>query len=250
MRVVIGSARIDENGNITGGKIGDQTGKEVSTQNFYVHKKGWLILRPKVPQVALSIAKAMLEACNNNNIGYDQTNRDGIIKCLRKYGSIGSISEKTEADCSSTVRACCMQTGFDPGNFNTASEAKSLFATGQFLEPMEYSSKTKLYTGDVLVTKTKGHTVVLVEGYSRLKTTNSVKENIYPEPKRIIKRGCTGDDVKWVQYELVESGAVLSIDGEVGPITENAIKAFQKLCKLEIDGKAGPITIKALKNSK
>ena len=42
MAVIIGSARHDEHGNCySGGKAGDQTGQEVSTQKFYNHSKGW-----------------------------------------------------------------------------------------------------------------------------------------------------------------------------------------------------------------
>lgn len=41
MSLIVGSARIDENGHVQGGKPGDQTGKEVSTQVYYVHTKGW-----------------------------------------------------------------------------------------------------------------------------------------------------------------------------------------------------------------
>ena len=59
MKVVIGSARSDERGQYSGGKRGDQrqtkapdyTG-EVSLQNFYLHRKGWRILRPKYAHVA------------------------------------------------------------------------------------------------------------------------------------------------------------------------------------------------------
>lgn len=39
MTLIIGSARIDENGNLKNGKAGDQTGKEVCTQSYYMHKK-------------------------------------------------------------------------------------------------------------------------------------------------------------------------------------------------------------------
>ena len=46
MAVIIGSARHDEHGNCySGGKAGDQTGQEVSTQKFYNHSKGWYVLR-------------------------------------------------------------------------------------------------------------------------------------------------------------------------------------------------------------
>ena len=40
MAVKIGSARIDERGKISGGAAGNQTGKELSTQNWYLHSKG------------------------------------------------------------------------------------------------------------------------------------------------------------------------------------------------------------------
>ena len=61
MSLVVGSARIDENGHISGGKPGDQTGNEVSTQAYYVHSKGWYCLRPKNTTVANAIAEAMLQ---------------------------------------------------------------------------------------------------------------------------------------------------------------------------------------------
>ena len=53
----IGSARHDENGKLTGGRPGDQTGTEVSMQNFYVHKKGWYVLRPKTKDMADKLAE-------------------------------------------------------------------------------------------------------------------------------------------------------------------------------------------------
>jgi len=47
MSVKLGSARIDENGQAHGGAAGDQIGKEVSTQSWYAHSKGWVLLRAK-----------------------------------------------------------------------------------------------------------------------------------------------------------------------------------------------------------
>lgn len=166
--VIFGSARIDENSKISGGAVGDQTGNEVSTQPYYMHKKGWYVLRPKSDNVANILAIAMLQACNNNNIGYDQNNRDGVVKLVNKCGSLDNISEKTESDCSSLVRACCIQSGFDPGNFNTSSQASVLENSGQFNKRFELKSADELYVGDVLVTKTKGHTVIVVNGKDRV----------------------------------------------------------------------------------
>ena len=71
--------------------------------------------------------------------------------------------------------------------------------------------------------------------------------NPYSEPTRTLKKGLTGQDVKWLQYELVESGYKLTIDGDFGTKTHNALIAFQKSAKLVVDGKAGPATRKALK---
>lgn len=238
MGIMIGSARIDENGHISGGKAGDQTGKEISTQPFYIHKKGWYVLRPKSQDVAKSMGNAMLEACANNNIGYDQTNRYGIINMLKIYKTIKAIKEKTEADCSSTIRACCIQAGFDPGDFNTQNEVSVLSKTGKFEEKKTYTSGMKLYFGDVLVTKTKGHTVVVTQGESR--TNGSGK------PVNIIVKGCKGSDVVWVQNMLNLYGYKLKVDGIFGDKTLAAVKDFQKYHSLIVDGEVGPLTINAL----
>lgn len=158
----VGSARIDERGKLVGGKAGDQTGKEVSEQNFYVHSKGWFVLRPKSEAHAEKIAERMRAACNNPNIGYDQNQRTGVIK-----NGIDS-KVKTECDCSSLVRACVLEaTGKDPGNFNTSNEKGVLYATGLFEQVRTYNSMLPLYVGDILVTKTKGHTVIVTQGNQR-----------------------------------------------------------------------------------
>ena len=175
MSVIIGSARIDERGKASGGAAGDQkqTGKpdysgEVSLQNFYIVSKGWYVIRPKSAAHAVKIAERMLTACNNINIGYDQGGRLGVI-------SNGiNTTKPTEADCSSLVRACVKEaTGKDPGNFTTATEVKILEATGLFEEKISYKSGVTLYTGDILVTKTQGHTVIVVDGANRTESKSS-----------------------------------------------------------------------------
>ena len=59
MAVKVGSARIDERGKISGGKAGDQTKNEVGTQNYYVHSKGWRVLRPNDAEKGIMMAKCM-----------------------------------------------------------------------------------------------------------------------------------------------------------------------------------------------
>lgn len=171
MSLLIGSARSNENGTTTGGAAGDQTGGEVVTQAYYQHKKGWWKISPKSADVANKLAAAMLEACNNNNIGYCQTHRTGALTQLKKAGSLAKITAKTETDCSALVRACIYQaTGKDVGNFTTASEKTVLTKSGLFEEAVAVTSKTELHNGDVLVTRSKGHTAIVVSGNPRQTT--------------------------------------------------------------------------------
>lgn len=100
MAVLIGSARIDERGRATGGKAGDQTGKEVSTQNWYKHSKGWVVLRAKDPKKAEKIAQAMRAACDNNNIGYDQYQNQTLWNQVKDKGyDPAKATEPCETDC-------------------------------------------------------------------------------------------------------------------------------------------------------
>ncbi len=225
MSVIIGSARSDERGKLSGGKAGDQTGKEVSTQAFYMHSKGWNGFRLKSKAEAL--ANAMKIACNNSNLGYDQNERLGVIK-----NGIDS-RVKTECDCSSLVRACLKYIGIEVENFTTANAKKVLMATGLFDEVVIKSEKD-CKTGDILCTKTKGHIVVVTEGYS-------VKENI---PTRILQKGCKGEDVKWLQTTLNNKGFNCGkVDGDFGEKTRTAVKAYQKSVGLTPDGIVGAKTI-------
>ena len=45
--VRVGSARIDENGKLASGQAGDQTGFEVAIEPWYLHTKGWVVIRAK-----------------------------------------------------------------------------------------------------------------------------------------------------------------------------------------------------------
>ena len=168
MGIIFGSARIDENGNIAGGAAGDQTGSEVSTQSYYMHSKGWYCLRPKDATVASKIATAMKQACNNNHIGYDQNQRNTCWSKLKKYGTLGAIAENCETDCSALVRCCIYQaSGRDVGDMYTGNLASNLENSGLFNSRFSVSSEAQLYNGDVLVTKSTGHTVVVVSGRAR-----------------------------------------------------------------------------------
>lgn len=190
--IKVGSARIDENGNANWGKAGDQNGKEVATEPYYSHPKGWYMLRAKDENIARKIGLAMVEACLNNNIGYDQSGRHGVIECLKIYGRLAKINKATEADCSSLVRACCIQAGINVGDFNTASEVAVLEKTGAFHKAIAVTASTKLQPGDILVTRSKGHTVIVTE--------SDYKPEAQPKPQT---GGKTKKSVEEVAKEVI-----------------------------------------------
>ena len=235
MALTIGHASLDEHGKIQGGSAGDQTGKEVCTRNYYMHSKGWYLLRPKDVAHATAIAEAMLRACNNNNIGYDQGNRLGIIK----YGT--KTTTKTECDCSSLVRQCVIEgTGKDAGNFTTANEVSKLEATGLFEKAVAVTSSTVLYNGDILVTKTKGHTVIVVSGNPRNVGGKTVKIEL-----DVLRKGSKGEQVGTLQILLKAKGYDIGkygVDKDFGGDTDKAVRKYQKDNGLEVDGVVGKDT--------
>lgn len=245
MSLTIGHASIDEHNKIQGGSAGDQSGREVCTRAYYSHSKGWYVLRPKSIMIANAIASAMLEACANRNIGYDQSNRLGVIIKLRSYKTLKKIGVKTEADCSSLVRACCIQAGFDPGNFTTWNEASTLEKSGYFKNKVAVTANTELFNGDVLVTKTKGHTVVVVSGNPRGSETKNNKSTYKGAFPVIPKKGYMGEGDKSNQVGRLQAflnwygGYNLAVDKDFGVKTLSAVKDFQKEQGLTVDGQFG-----------
>lgn len=178
MAVKLGSARIDENKNARGGKAGDQTGFEVSTQDWYLHKKGWVVIRAKSDIVRDKIADDMIWACENKNIGYDQGQRNTLYNISKPLGfNCKEVKTPCETDCSGLVRVCVNYAGIPVKNFTTSNEKTILEATGEFeiLTAKKYTdSSDYLLRGDILVTKTQGHTVVVLNNGS--KSVKEIKE--------------------------------------------------------------------------
>ena len=232
MTVLIGSARIDENGNAYGGKAGDQTGKEVSTQTWYKHSKGWRVFRAKDHAAALKIADAMQEACNNPHIGYDQWQRLTLYEEAQKHGfNIARVEKDVETDCSALVRVCCAYAGIMLKNFTTDTEPGVLLASGAFdeLTDSKYTDKPDyLRAGDILDTATKGHTVVVLTDGKRAW-----------DDEYTLRKGDKGDAVKVMQKMLMELGYALpkwGADGDFGGETLTALQAFQADYHLTVTG--------------
>lgn len=249
MAVQIGSARVDERGQYSGGTPGDQTGQEVSIQNWYLHKKGWNVFRAKDPAVRAKIAEAMKSACYNNNIGYSQSDRYGLYNKVKNKGyNPANCTEKTNTDCSALVRVCCCYAGIILGDFNTSSERSVLLNSGKFdmLNDKKYTkSSDYLLAGDILCTTTKGHTVIVLTNGAKA-NQDTTSSNPAPVPssgskpavaKYTIKKGSKGTQVKNLQMDLnYVIGANLVVDGDCGSGTISALETFQSKYGLEVDG--------------
>ena len=255
MSVKIGSARIDENGNARGGKAGDQTGREVSTQSWYKHSKGWRVFRAKSAEVAERIARDMQWACDNSHIGYDQGQRLTLYDVAKPLDfNCHLVKTNCETDCSALVRVCCAYAGVSLPNFRTPTEPAALLDSGAFVElkGAKYTDSDKyLKRGDILVTRTQGHTVVVLSNGSKAgndEGTGNSEQGTGMMGE--LRRGDSGPEVaamqqlllKWDPKCLPDYGA----DGDFGKETEDAVKAFQKEKGLPATGVYDAATEKAL----
>ena len=246
MAVIIGSARQDENGKAYGGQAGNQSGREISTQNWYLHSKGWRVLRAKDAGVGQRLANAMRAACENKNIGYNQWRRNTLYDAAAVWGfDISRVNTPVDTDCSALVRTCiAYAAGITtlPSSLRTGNMCSLILATGQFeeLSGKEYTTKSDyLKAGDILCTKTSGHTVIVL--------TDGAKagEKIHPT----LRKGDKGADVANLQKLLMQAGYALpkyGADGDFGDECLSAVKAFQKDNKLTVDGIVGAKTWAAL----
>lgn len=256
MAVRFASARIGENGKAIGGKPGDQTGREVEMQDWYLPGKQWYHLRCVNNDLALIISDAMVKMCNSSLVGYNQNERNTLYNELKKVSwDITKLAKKVNTDCSALVRVALAIAGILVKDFITSGEVSVLLSTGLFVKSSadKFCKSSKyLRRGDILVTRTKGHTGVIVsDGPSAWEEgggTAGDGQNPYKKPASgsIQKEGSKGESVFWLQFELNDSGAALVLDGDFGPATKAAVKAFQIRYKLEVDGKVGNETRAAM----
>ncbi len=180
------------------------------------------------------------------SIGYGQNTRYQIFNAFKKYGKIKNIKENVNGDCSETVRTCLAEIGIEVKDFTTWNEVDALLSTGAFEKTFIVTDPSQLQTGDVLVTRSKGHTAIVTKGVNIL--SKVIKKNPYRLSQRVIKRNDKGESVKWLQWQLNKKNkSNLTIDGVFGGNTEKAVKSFQRKKKLTVDGIVGANTLKKLK---
>lgn len=164
MSVNIGHASLDENRETKGGKAGDQTAKEVCVRTWY--NKPWTtVFRPKSSSVAEKIAKAMEQACANDKIGYDQSQRTTLYEQAKLVNwDLSKITTACECDCSALVAVCINAAGISVSkSMYTGIQKDTLEKTGKFssyTSSKYIGSSDYLKRGDILLGN--GHTAVVL----------------------------------------------------------------------------------------
>lgn len=209
MAVRIGHASIDENGRVSGGKVGDQTKKEICIRNWY--KKPWnVMLICKDKKIADKAADYMEAICKNKNYGYDQSQRTTGYESIEENGV---EKGKGEFDCSSLIASCYRLAGLEVNvNCTTRNLKAALLATGKFKAYEDNAHvNTSSYAKRGAVYLSEGHHVVMALG-SGSKATKS-------EPLKSEVEGSGG------KYEV--TATLLNVRS--GPGTSNKIvKVYKK----------------------
>lgn len=260
MAVRIGHASGDERGKASGGKAGDQTGKEVCIRSWY--NRPWnVVLRPRSAALAEKSALACEAACGNKKIGYDQGGRNTLNDKARAVDyDLAKISSACECDCSSLMHVCAIAGGarldYGANGYTTSTMVKAYIASGDYekLTDSKYLTSDKyLKRGDILV-KEGSHTAMALEDGACAEPSAAVYEpeivTIYYSVRLpLLVRGMKSDAVKAVQQLLLAKGYELpryGADGDFGEETENALLCYQEDMNLEANAKCDPETWSAL----
>lgn len=108
------------------------------------------------------------------------------------------------------------------------------------LRRLDWSAVARIWNGAAYA-KNK-YDVKMKDEYEKLEGAPALK----PSSAGMIRSGSKGAKVRDLQQLLLRAGYAVSVDGDFGPSTERAVKAFQMKNKMEVDGVAGPRTMEAL----
>lgn len=165
----------DERGSYSGGQAGDQNGKEYWLINWF--DRPWnCVLRHPDSKVRAEIAKLARAAAQNNNIGYDQSERMTFWNQLQASGyDPAAIRVPCEADCSSSTMAIVKAVGYRLGNGRLQSVNASLATNSMrgalrnvgfdvLTDNMYIKSDACLLAGDILLNDSAHAAINVTDG--------------------------------------------------------------------------------------
>lgn len=170
-KTIIGQACCNEFGKLSGGKAGDQTGREVCMTNWG-SGYGWIyVFRAKDASIREKLAQAMIDTCNNSNIGYniDKPNRYAAWDNAEANGhNIKGIKKKGDTTCSQAISMCMRAVGipkkYAPRHMDIVTMTKVMTGSPYFTmyKGKDYTKATsKLKVGDILLSS--HHTAMVVK---------------------------------------------------------------------------------------
>lgn len=196
MTKYIAHASIGENGKITGGSAGDQTGKEVCIRTWYSKPWGY-VLRLKNEALRKQFANNMIDIAKNDNVGYNQSSRNGLLTQAIKVNYVFTkITTKCNTDCSAMVTAALLgaiytilgkteyqkayKVLYAGNNCRTTSTLRSALNSLGYITVYSTSaytgSTTNLVYGDILL-KEGSHVVCYVDTGSKVSTSTATSSN-------------------------------------------------------------------------
>lgn len=254
MAVLIGHASISEKGTTEGAK-GDSTGKEVCTRNWYSKPWGYMAIHPDA-NVRERHARAIEQACANNNIGYGWHDRNTLNTQAKAVGyDLSKIKTKCNCDCSSlqNVAAVAAKTPgvtYGSNGWTTSSMLAALKEAGyKIITASTYLTSSAYCVRGAIYVKAGSHTVCGLSNGSKASDTltkaGASSGGGSSSGDGILRRGDTGAAVKDMQDGLIAKGFSCGpdgADGDFGGNTEAALKRFQRDHGLEVDGEYGPLS--------
>ena len=100
MSMKICEAYGDENGKGSGGKPGDQTGRELSYRAWYKRTRGWnYVLIPKNAEIGRKAANLAIDIVKSRLFGYDKGDRWTILTSRGRFSAEESIFTAFIAKC-------------------------------------------------------------------------------------------------------------------------------------------------------
>lgn len=163
MSVLIGHASISESGTINGSK-GDSTGKEVCTRTWYSKPWDFMAIHTDA-NVREKHAKAVEQACANDNIGYGQSDRNTLNTQAKAVSYDLSKVGKCNCDCSSLQNVAAVASGasgvtYGSNGWTTSTMKAALQAAGyKIITDKAYLTSADYCVRGAIYVKASSHTV-------------------------------------------------------------------------------------------
>lgn len=218
MSVLIGHASISEKGT-TEGEKGDSTGKEVCTRTWYSKPWSYMAIHPDA-DVRERHARAVEQACANDNIGYGQPDRNTLNTRAREVGyDLSKIKTKCNCDCSSLQNVAAVASGaqwvsYGSNGWTTSTMRAALEKAGyKIITGKTYLSSSAYCVRGAIYVKPGSHTVCGLTNGSKTSQTLSKAG-----------AGSSGASGSGAYYPAFDSGSI--VDGLIG-IGEDSSKEMR-----------------------